>query len=150
MEKSVKEALMQAMHRIKRMRAILPLFPGVSRGEYFVLHQIFHLSERAGPEKPGAKITDLSVAAEMSKPAISQMLNSLEKKELIERIMAKSDHRVVYVRLTKVGRTQLEKTHERLSELMDRIIEELGVEDAMELTRLFNKLYDILEKVHNE
>lgn len=45
-----------------------------------MLHKISHLIRNSQEEKPGAKITDLSVAAEMSKPAVSQMLNSLEKK----------------------------------------------------------------------
>ena len=146
MEQSKKDLLVQAMHRLKKERTWFPVMDGVSRGEFFMLHKISHLIRNSQEEKPGAKITDLSVAAEMSKPAVSQMLNSLEKKGLIERIMTKTDRRVVYVKLTDSGKTQLEKIAQKMDELMDQIVEELGKEDTAELARLLDKLYIILEK----
>jgi DNA-binding MarR family transcriptional regulator len=81
----------------------------------------------------------------MSKPAVSQMLNTLENKKLIERVMAKSDRRVVYVKLTESGIEQLEKTHKQFQTWLDQIIEELGAEDTAELARLVNKLHLIME-----
>lgn len=151
MDSSQKELLVQAMHRLKRTQTWNPPLGNISRGEFFMLHKIFHLVRHA-EEKPGAKITDLSVAAEMSKPAVSQMLNSLESKGMIERIMTKSDRRVVYVRLTDVGQEQLEQAAKRFDSLMDAVVEKLGQEDTAELARIFDKLYGILEnmKEHGE
>ncbi len=147
MEQSQKDQLIQAMHRLKKTQNWLPPLPGVSRGEFFMMHKIVALSKKADPEKPGAKITDLSVAAEMSKPAVSQMLNALEDKGLIERVMTKSDRRVVYVKLTDSGATQLKKAADHMTALLEEIIEGLGPEDTAELARLFEKLYRIMEEI---
>ncbi len=149
MELSQKEMLMQAMHRMKKAQVWPPFFPGVSRGEFFMLHKIEHLVKNKDTEKPGAKITDLSVAAEMSKPAVSQMLNSLEEKGMIERVMTKNDRRVVYVNLTEQGKTQLEKIAKQMDSLLDEIVKELGQEDTEEFARLLNKLNHILEEIKN-
>lgn len=147
MEQSQKEALMQSLHRLKKVHTWFTMPPEISRGEFFMLHKISHLSRDASPEKPGAKITDLSVAAEMSKPAVSQMLNSLEDKNMIERVTTKSDRRVVFVRLTEQGQKQLKATIESLNRLMEQVVDELGPEDTAELTRLFEKLHGIIERM---
>ena len=151
MEQAEKEKLLEAIHSLKKTQAWFSALGGVSRGEYFTLHMIHHLTESADESESGTKITDLSRAVQMSRPAVSQMLNSLEKKGLVERVMAKSDRRVVYVKLTKTGEEQLEKTHHQFHSWFDQIIEELGAEDTAELVRLINKLHAIMERLqeHN-
>ena len=141
------EALIHALHKLKRSQAWRPTMTQISRGEFFMLHKIACLSKQAGPEKPGAKITDLSIAAEMSKPAVSQMLNSLEDKEMIERVMTKDDRRVVYVCLTEKGKQQLDLAAQEMKEQVSKIVDALGPEDTAELTRLLGKLYAIMEKM---
>nr|WP_319487528.1 MarR family transcriptional regulator [uncultured Caproiciproducens sp.] len=147
MEQKEKDKLLEAIHSLKRAQTWLPSTEGISRGEYFTLHTIHHLTEHVDDSKPGAKITDLSNAAQMSKPAVSQMLNILEDKKLIERVMAKSDRRVVYVKLTEAGAEQLKRTHQQFHYWFDQIIEELGEEDTAELARLVNKLHTIMENL---
>ncbi|NLJ30182.1 MAG: winged helix DNA-binding protein [Clostridiales bacterium] len=150
MEQNQKELLWSAMHRLKKSQAWPPRLSGVSRGEFFMLHQVARLERKKDGKAPGGKISDLSAATEMSKPAVSQMLNSLEDKGLVERIMTKSDRRVVYVRLTEKGRERLDATARQMNELLDRVVKELGPEDTEELTRLFIKLYQIMEKMKTE
>jgi len=145
MEQAEKEKLIEALHSLKKAQTWSTSIEGVSRGEYFTLHMIHHLTKNTNESKPGARITDLSKAAQMSKPAVSQMLNTLENKKLIERVMDKNDRRVVFVKLTDSGDEQLEKTHKQFQFWMDQIIEELGAEDTAELARLIDKLRVIME-----
>lgn len=149
MDQHQKELLLHALHKLKKSQAWPQQFAGVSRGEFFMLHKIVCLLKNSDDEKPGTKITDISVATEMSKPAVSQMLNSLEDKGMIERIMTKSDRRVVYVRLTEKGRSKMLETTRQMDDLMDEVVEMLGDEDTKELARLFDKLYVILEEIRN-
>lgn len=151
MEQAEKEKLIEALHSLKKTQTWSTSIGGVSKGEYFTLHMIHHLTKNSDESNPGAKITDLSKAAQMSKPAVSQMLNTLENKKWIERVMAKSDRRVVYVKLTGSGAEQLEKTHQQFQIWIDQIIEKLGAEDTAELARLVNKLHSIMEHLpeHN-
>jgi len=151
MEQTEKEKLLEALHSLKRTQTWLSPLGGVSRGEYITLHMIYHLSKNADENESGTKITDLSKAVQMSRPAVSQMLNCLEKKGLIERMMAKTDRRVVYAKLTQAGEEQLEKAHYQFHSWFDEIVEELGAEDTAELVRLINKLHAITEHLqeHN-
>lgn len=147
MDQNQKDQLLNAMHRLKKEQSWPQIFSGVSRGEFFMLHKIEYLCRGENEEKPGTKISDLSAATEMSKPGVSQMLNTLEDKGLIERVMTKSDRRVVYVRLTEQGKEKLGETARQMSLLMGRIVEELGPEDTAELTRLIQKLNQIMSKL---
>ncbi|HEX2985215.1 MAG TPA: MarR family transcriptional regulator [Caproiciproducens sp.] len=150
MEQSEKDRLLQAMHRLKKTPSNFFMMQGLSRTEFFVLHRLHYMEKEQNKEQPGIKTTDLSIAAEMSKPAVSQILNSLEDRGLIERFMTKSDRRVVFVRITQPGLEQLDKRKEQLNLLLDKVIRELGPQDTAELTRLFEKLHHITEKLEKE
>lgn len=147
MEPAEKEKLLEALHSLKRAHTCFSSPGEISRGEYFLLHRIFHLTQDTEEESMGAKITDLSKAVQMSRPAISQMLNSLESKGFIERIMAKKDRRVVYVKLTQAGIEELEKNRQEFQNFFDRLVEELGSNDTAELIRLIKKLDAIIENL---
>jgi DNA-binding MarR family transcriptional regulator len=148
MEQAEKEKLLEALHSLKRAHTCFSSPGEISRGEYFLLHRIFNLTQDT-EESVGVKITDLSKAVQMSRPAISQMLNSLEKKDFVVRIMAKSDRRVVYVKLTQAGAEELEKNRKQFQEFFDRLVEELGSNDTAELIRLVNKLHTIMEHLQD-
>lgn len=149
MEQQQKEALMQTMHRLKKYKPWPPVVSDISRGEFYMLHKIFHLVHAAGNDKPGVKISVISTEMLMSRPAASQMLNSLEDKGLIERIITKSDRRVVYVNLTERGEKVLKEAFMEMNVVMDKVIEKLGTEDTTVLTKLLDKLCNILEEINN-
>ena len=83
----------------------------------------------------------------MSKPAVSQMLNLLESRGLVKRTAARSDRRVVYVRLTESGRELRGRIQKSYEATVDRIVGELGPRDTAELLRLFNRLCDIFAEL---
>ena len=109
-----------------------------------MLHQIQELSKKSDNEE-GIKPSKLSSICEMSKPAVSQMLNSLDKKRYIERKITKEDRRMVYISLTQKGREKLKDATERFIGGFDKIICELGSEDTETLIKLLNKLCYIIE-----
>lgn len=147
MEQKQKDMLMKSMHRIKKLRPWPPTFAGISKGEFFMLHTIIHLTHKKDDDNPGVKISVLCEKTEMSKPAASQMLNSLEDKGLVERIVTKSDRRVVYVTLTEEGKKVLDQAALHMTNLVEKVVERLGPEDTKELTRLFDKLYTIIDEL---
>lgn len=138
------ERLFRAMHQLKRASGWPPQRSGLSRGEFFLLHQIAHMEKHREGAPPERKISDLSAAAAMSKPAVSQMLNSLEKKGLVERVMTKTDRRVVYVRMTEAGREQMAAFAQEMSRRLGAVVRQLGSEDAEALIRIMEKLSRIL------
>lgn len=147
MEVPLRQNLMDSIVKLKKVSKHLLGISGVSQGEFFILHKIVILNKELPENKPGVKISELSKAAKMSKPAVSQMLNVLEDKSLIERMTTKTDRRVVYVKLTDKGREQFQSKAEELSSLLDKIVIELGEDDTESLVNLLDKLYDIIDNI---
>ena len=109
--------------------------------EFFIMERI-----RTSPEPDnGVPVSDLGVGA--SKPAVSQMLNNLERKGYIERSIAPGDRRKIIVRLTREGETALLEAKSHLDKSLDALIELLGEDDYRELLRLMSRLMDIIEEI---
>lgn len=94
----------------------------------------------------GVTISTLSELLEISKSAVSQMINALEDKGYIERITTKNDRRLVYVRLTENGEQSLARELHSFLEGMALIFAKMGEEDTEDLLRLLKKLYLIVSE----
>ncbi len=70
---------------------------------------------------------------------ITPILNSLEEKGLIERIIDKKDRRNIYIKLSKKGKNFTKETHEKLEELIYSYIKYMGEKDINEFIRLTKK-----------
>lgn len=140
--------LLVAMQEQQRAcQRYMPDLHGISHGEFHTLQLLeFLLRELAqeSPPPPGVKASLLSIRSKVSKPAISQMLKSLEKKQLIERITCAQDRRVVYVRLTEHGHRIITDSQKFFYEFLGKITEQLGTEDTQELIRLLRRTNQIL------
>lgn len=95
-------------------------------------------------ETEGVNISTLSELLEISKSAVSQIINALEDKGFVERITTKNDRRVVYVRLTESGEQCFAKVVEAFLQRMAQVFDKMGEEDTKELLRLLEKLYSIV------
>lgn len=144
MQVSQRRDLLQSMKRLRNIHKWFPNVCGISQGEFMMLYQIEELNKKNKDEE-GIKSSKLSCICEMSKPAVSQMLNSLEKKKYIKREITKEDRRIVYVCLTTKGKEKLEDATKRFVSGFDKVIGELGIEDTEILIKLLNKLYYIIE-----
>lgn len=147
MTASRKQELMEALHKLKRAARFNVTKGGLSKGECYLLQQIEKRNRETEDGAPGVRISDLSAHAHMSKPAVSQMLNVLEEKNMVLRIMTKDDRRVVYVALTQDGQAALDRFFHLADAAMDRMISRLGEEDTDLLIRLVNRLYDIVSEM---
>ena len=147
MEMPQRQELIDVIVKLKKVSKHLIVIPGISQGEIVILHKIVQLQKGLQENEPGVKISELSKAATMSKPAVSQMLNALENKALIERVTTKVDRRVVYVKLTDQGHEQFKNKTSELTNLLDKIVNELGEEDTESLVHLLGKLNDIIENI---
>ncbi len=151
MDNNQRDQLFEVLNRLKKIRHSTSAFEGLPQGEFFMLHTIARcIKEKQDTEDDsGIKVSVLSLYLHMSKPAVSQMLNSLESKGLIERRVAKNDRRLVLVSLTADGNALMEENHKKLVETVDDLIQKFGESDTKTLISLLNKLYDILESMHS-
>ena len=90
---------------------------------------------------------DISIALEISKPAVSKLLNSMEEKGLVLRERRDNDRKSVYLALTPKAIALLEEQKATASVVTKKIFAEMGMEKAKELLANMNLFYECYKKV---
>lgn len=134
------EKIYQIMQKFQKIRMNTKNAGETPRSEIMMLKMI----KMNTSATEGVTISTLSELLEISKSAVSQMINALEDKEYVERITTKNDRRLVYVRLTESGEQFLAKELQALLKRMTQIFAKMGEEDTEDLLRLLKKLYLIV------
>jgi DNA-binding MarR family transcriptional regulator len=149
LENQQRDQLFEVLNKLRKTKHTMPTFDGLPQGEFIMMHMISHSmhDQNDNGDDSGIKASDLSSRLHMSKPAVSQMLNSLEDKGFVERKVKKNDRRVVLISLTESGNRLMEENHQKLIALVDVIIEKFGETDMKTLISLLNKLSTILESM---
>ena len=86
----------------------------------------------------------------ISKPAVSQILNSLESKGYINRYIDKNDRRKIMVSPTPVAQEALHASEMVLDKKINRIVKEYGEENMLILINQLTSLYEIIGKIDKE
>ena len=81
----------------------------------------------------------------ISKPAISYILNTLEKKNYITREIDPKDRRKVSISATPEGKAAAEESMKRYDELWSEILSQFGEDNMKELIRLIHGLDELYE-----
>jgi DNA-binding MarR family transcriptional regulator len=118
---------------------------GITRSEFFALHQIW-VSMNEDPEKKGIHVSDLAKRMNIALSAASRMLNSLEERGLIYREIDPKSRRNICVFLTEEGEKLWKKCSEGMSDLLERVVIGMGEEDASKLIELWKKFTELMEK----
>jgi MarR family transcriptional regulator, organic hydroperoxide resistance regulator len=89
---------------------------------------------------------ELSEYLDLSTPRVASALNSLSKKGFIKRKKDEQDKRVVIVHITESGKSFVKEEHEEAKGALEKILEELGEQDAREFVRITKKIQEITNK----
>ena len=89
-------------------------------------------------------VTELANSLNMSKSAASQLVSKLEKKGFVKRKINLFDKKVNYISITDEARKGYEDNTIKYNEVIDKVIEKMGEEDSKQLSRLLEKLSDII------
>jgi DNA-binding MarR family transcriptional regulator len=114
----------------------------LSKSEFSMLYHIKQMEE----EEVEVTTSFLSGCLQISKPAISQMINILEDKQYIQRIIKKSDRRLMCVALTDLGNQVIEKAILRHVKNVNVIFDKMGSDDSEKFVVLFEKYVSILKE----
>ena len=79
----------------------------------------------------------------ISKPAISYILNTLEKKNYITREIDPKDRRKVSISATPEGRAAAEQSMKKYDEIWDEILERFGEDNMKNLIELIQSLDEL-------
>ena len=79
----------------------------------------------------------------IAKPAISHILNTLEKKKYITREIDAKDRRKVSISATPEGKAAAEQSQKKFDELWDEILTRFGEDNMRQLLRLMGDLDEL-------
>jgi DNA-binding MarR family transcriptional regulator len=144
MDKALKEQYMRAIIRFRKIALILPYSSNLSINELVVMRG---LEDNCPYSEGSINISEIKSELHITKSAISQMMNSLEKKGFIERKIDTNDRRKIVVTLTQTGKDILEETKKSANNNLNKIISNLGDENTKQLINLLNQVSDISEEL---
>ncbi len=88
---------------------------------------------------------ELGHALDIGSGGVANVLNSLEKKELISRSMNLTDRRRIRVSLSDKGEEMASEKEKEAKNLAMGLLRELGREDTEELLRIYRRILDITD-----
>ncbi|MNP23805.1 MarR family protein [compost metagenome] len=97
-------------------------------------------------EQGGVSLSALRKELLLAPSTITSIISSLEKDELIERVIDKSDRRNIYIEISPKGIEYTKKAYTELEKKINNYIEYMGVDDVKELVRLMTKTKDYFQE----
>lgn len=86
---------------------------------------------------------------DLSPSRITNILNSLERKELICKNIDREDKRRVYISLTEKGRAFIRDKREETLTKYENIFRRIGLEDTREYLRILKKFAAVMEEIQS-
>lgn len=151
MSKELQNELVQAMFRLKKM-----MNRGLGRdtnninitmSEFILMREV---AENTKDVYNPSALTEVREYLSVSKAAVSQMLNSLEKRGYILREIDPNNRRNIIVILTDEGRTAFEKKNQEFYDRFEMVIRGIGEKDVSLFIAMINKMSDAMGDFEEE
>lgn len=134
---------MKAMARFRKMDYSV-LHPGAGNGEFAALELISCHSRQQG-RLYGVYVSELLKVMDVSAPALSRLLRSMEQKGLCTREIDPDDRRSTCVHLTPAGQQARDRGHTLMLGFAARVVEGMGEEEFCRMIALWNRFGDVME-----
>ena len=139
MSDELREQFFTSILHFRKLESALSSECEMQMNEMVILHSIAGTCCRECPcmnlDVPG-----MQKKLHISKPAISYILNTLEKKNYITREIDPKDRRKVSISATPEGKAAAEESMKRYDDLWTEILTQFGKENMKELIRLIQEL----------
>ena len=139
MSSDLREQFFTSIVHFRKLEATLSSECEMQMNEMAILHSIAGTCCRECPCM-NLDVPKMQKKLHISKPAISYILNTLEKKNYITREIDPKDRRKVSISATPEGKTAAEESMKRYDELWSEILMQFGEENMKELIRLIQEL----------
>ena len=140
MDEKLKNEFINAFLRLKETRGKFLAKGDVSWGELMILKKL----------EADGNVNGICEMLHITKPAVTHMLNSLEKDAYITRSIDVNDRRRIEIKLTGKGK-ELIKTHRKSYDgSLNMILTRFGESNIKDFIRLFNHFADIIDELKEE
>lgn len=127
---------------VKRKKSLIEIPLNCSQGETGALLYLTFV-------KNGITSSELAGILNVSLPRVASLLNSLESKNLVEKLTDSEDKRKTIVNITDVGKELVLSKKEEAINRITKVIEKLDEEDINEYIRLAKKIGKIMEEMQD-
>ena len=142
MQTDDKYKLVEQFRRMRQFMNSIPLKTGISHSEFCLLNII--MDDPGGSD--GMTVSAIAAELDVTPPAVSRSLKSLESRGLVTRETNLINRRNTMVRLTENGRELLEYSRKQMDAMMERVHEKMGEERKNQLCGLLSEMTEIIEK----
>jgi DNA-binding MarR family transcriptional regulator len=91
--------------------------------------------------------TQLATRLGVTRSAISQIVNNLERRGVIQRVPAEDDKKIAYVELTENAIDVYQKARQSGVEFVDKLLKEFGQENMDRLLSLTDDFWNVASKI---
>lgn len=109
----------------------------ITASQIFILRYL----AKQGP----TKASDIAKFVGLSPGAVTQVCDELVKVDCVERARSDEDRRVVYVEITGTGKQRLEEIRRFHQATTEKVLRQLGPQDAGDFLRLVGRVVEIVE-----
>lgn len=143
-ESGTAQKLLQSFMQFKKTGWHNKKIAGFNPSEFRVLATIQRCANKKNTEM---KVSEISQLLEVTPPTITQIVNILEKNDLIERSVDPEDRRAVKIKLTPAGIEATESARKAFGETFLGLIDYLGEDESEQLAGLLSKVHDYFSHV---
>lgn len=142
MQRYDKYAIVEQFRRIRQFMNAIPLKTGISHSEFCILNII--------AESGDITVSEIAAELDVTPPAVSRSLKSMESRGLIKRETNLLNRRNTMVRLTEGGREFLKASRRQMDAVMQYVEKKMGEERKNQLCLLLEEMTGIIEQYVNE
>ena len=147
MESKLREQFFTSMMRFKKIETAFSGGCQMQMNEMAILHNITGTCSCMDCSCINLDVPKMQEKLQISKPAVSYILNTLEKKNYITREIDPKDRRKISISATPEGVAAAELSMKKYDEIWTELLTRFGEENMRKLTELLtdlNELYRIL------
>lgn len=134
--------VMDACYLAKRVRDLLPKLPnGVTSTRIHYLDTIRKLELKTA----NVKVSDISDELGLPRPGVTKITKDMEKLGLVEKKAAKTDGRVVFIKITVSGKDLVDKYVDQYFGELSAELDDISDEDADNMIETIEKLYEVMK-----
>ena len=133
--------------RMKKMKSDNPVGYDLRLNELWALRTIEHADDCCGA---GISNSDIQEELQVTKSAVSQMLDSLVEKGYVERKLDSNDRRRMCVTITPSGKEILKRFNVRANRLAEDVSARMGEQKVQQMFDLLNEFMDTYLEVQKE
>jgi len=133
--------------RLKKMKTIFPHDCDMRMNELWALRKIEHA---VGASGTGISNTEIQEELQITKSAVSQMLDTLVEKGYVERTLDTNDRRRMCVTITPIGKQALTRMRDHANLLAEAVILKMGESKVQQMFDLLDEFIDAYVEVQKD